>query len=165
MRHLSPYLLVLLIIATNLAYSHQQKEAYTSLLFNLNTKNLEASHRFYSHDAEHVLAHLFNNRIDIIGDGNSRKQFAYYIQDRFQLQNDQHEKLPLEYVGYEVEGKYLWVYQETSIPPELKALDIKMDALIEVWPQQVHHVNVEKDGIVRSVRFREGDSWKTVLIE
>jgi len=146
------------------ALAHEQNEAYTTILFNQHSENLEVTHRFSTHDAEHALIQLFGKDADILQNTETQKDFAAYVKLRFQLQNHAGESLMLADVGYEVEGKYFWVYQEMPIPENLSSLRIKMQALQEVWPEQTNYVNVEKDGLTRSVRLGKGDGWKTILL-
>lgn len=141
------------------ALAHQQKEAYTTVLFNDRSGNLEVSHRFYIHDTEHALAHLFKGKADIISDTNTQQKFADYIQSKFRLLNQDKQLLELGSVGYEVEGKFFWVYQEIPQPEDLQALYIQMQALQEVWPAQINQVNVERNGKTKAVRINKDDEW------
>ena len=149
------------------AHAHQQKEAYISVLFHQRTGNLEISHRFLIHDAEHVLDALFEGKNDILGKPETRQRFAQYVQQHFALasvEGDENaSELVLNTVGHEVEGKYFWIYQETPIPHS-DSLSIKHSALQEIWDSQINHVNVEKDGWVRSVRLAKGDNWQHISL-
>ncbi|TLU61511.1 hypothetical protein FE810_14745 [Thalassotalea litorea] len=139
--------------------AHQQKEAYTTVLFNDRSGNIEVSHRFYIHDTEHALSHLFNGKADIISDQNTQQKFAGYIQEKFRLLNQDKQLLELGSVGYEVEGKFFWVYQEIPQPSGLQALYIQMQALQDVWPAQINQVNVERNGKTKAVRINKDDDW------
>ncbi|WP_394175101.1 DUF6702 family protein [Thalassotalea litorea] len=150
--------LIMAIISFHSA-AHQQKEAYTTVLFNERTANLEVSHRFYIHDTEHALAHLFKGKADIISDQQTQQRFADYIQQKFRLLNQDKQLLELGSVGFEVEGKFFWVYQEIPQPENLEALYIQMQALQEVWPAQINQVNVERNGKTKAVRINNEDEW------
>lgn len=144
------------------AISHQQKESYTSILFNERTKMIEVSQRFYLHDAEHALLMTGGIKGDILKDKAAQQAFVQYVQQSFSLWTDDKQPILLDYVGSEIEGKYLWVYHETKIRPELKKLWVSMSTLQDVWPDQVNHINLEKDGRVRSVRLSNEDEWKSI---
>jgi hypothetical protein len=150
-------------LVTDAAHAHQQKEAYISVLFHQRTGNLEISHRFLIHDAEHVLDSLFTGDNDLATSPKTRRRFASYVEQHFALSSNQQNELSLTTVGHEVEGKYFWVYQETLIP-EGSSLSVKHSALQEVWPSQVNHVNVEKDGWVRSARLAKGHNWQHISL-
>lgn len=157
--------LLLISISAVALHAHQQKEAYTTVLLNARTGNLEVSHRFFIHDAEHALKHLLGGEADILQNAETQHAFAEYIKQRFFLRDGLGHTLNLQDVGYEVEGKYFWVYQEIAIPKRLLSIRVKMDALQDVWLLQVNHVNVEKAGVTRSVRLNKNDGWETIFLE
>lgn len=159
----SIFILMVCVFATN-AEAHQQKEAYSTVLFNKRTDNIEVSHRFYIHDAEHALARILNKHTDIMSNTETQQEFANYIQAQFRLANQDKELLELGSVGYEVEGKFFWVYQEIKNPNSISAVYLKMTALQEVWPGQINHINVEHEGKTRSVRLGFEDEWQKISI-
>ena len=143
--------------------AHQQKEAYTTILFNERSGNLEVSHRFYLHDAEHALGEVGVENIDLAEDEESRAAFAHYLLTHFAVKSAE-QLLTLDLVGYEVEGKYFWVYQETALPQDVQSLQVFMSALQEVWPSQINHINVERRGQVSSRRLALDDSFQTIKV-
>lgn len=146
------------------AQAHQQKAAVSSVLFNDRSHNVEIYHRFYIHDAEHAVKHLFGKKGDIIASKSTQKQFADYIAHQFELRDFQGQTLPLKLLGYEVEGKFFYVYQELPIPANLKGLVIKQSALLEIWSQQQNLVNVEGRGPIQSLQFVRGNDQQRVLL-
>lgn len=163
-------LLALSSLAIFTAQAHQQKEAYITLLFNDNSDRLEVSHRFLVHDAEHVFSQLYDTKKldlsgDLLQDERSQAAFAAYVEAHFQLADKARQTLPLELIGFEVDGKFLWVYQETAIPAT-DTLNVKHTALHDLWPSQINHVNVEMRGEVRSVRLQKRDSqnWRSIAL-
>ncbi|WNC67672.1 hypothetical protein RI845_14240 [Thalassotalea nanhaiensis] len=164
-------LAVVTLLTSNLAAAHQQKEAYSTILFNDRTQNIEVSHRFYIHDAEHALVKLLNKHADLIGSVDTQKEFAEYIQNKFRLLDDNKQLLPLGSVGFEIEGKFFWVYQEIKQPEVLTAVYVKMAALQDVWPGQINQINVEHSDIKakskksRSVRISEHDDWQRITVD
>ena len=73
--------------------------------------------------------------------------------------------LTLEVVGFEIEGKYFWVYQEIEQPLNVAVLSVRMTALQEVWPTHINHVNVQREQGVRSVRLSVNDGFKGIKLE
>jgi len=156
--------LVGLFCFAGVAHAHQQKEAYTSIVFNQRTEMLEIQHRFYLHDAEHAAQRVIGNNSDIISDPVSREAFAYYAISTFAIQDQQQHTLPLTYVGTEQQGKYLWVYQETPLTDEMDGFYLKMTTLQELWSAQTNHINVEYDKNVTSVRLHIEDGWHYIEV-
>ncbi|MAQ02218.1 MAG: hypothetical protein CL586_08950 [Alteromonadaceae bacterium] len=146
---------LLFFVACGQAVAHQQKIAITTVLFNPRTENIEIMHRFNLHDAEHAVKALFKKTADILDDKETQTQFARYVANRFVLFNAQNDSLPLNLVGFEVEGKHFWVYQETAQPPALQGLQIRHDALRDLWPEQVNTINVEGNGDLKTLTFTD----------
>lgn len=141
-----------LLLAAGIAQAHQQKAAITRVLFNERTGNIEVMHRFYLHDAEHAVRKIFGKDADIIGAEATRRRFGAYVGERFELRADG-RALALAPVGFEIDGRFFWVYQETAIPEELEVLSVQHQGLRDVWSAQSNLVNVERGGKVRSLRF------------
>lgn len=155
---------------SNQACAHQQKESYSNVLFNARSGNLEVQHRFYLHDAEHAAKHIIDSKADLTKDPVSREAFAYYVMANFHIADNNQQQMTLDFVGTEVEGKFLWVYQETQLREPIEIKDtannplagfyIKMESLQELWPSQLNYINVERDKDVKSLRLSVGDDWQ-----
>lgn len=140
-------------------FAHQQKTAVTRIFFNENTGNIEVMHRFLIHDAEHAAGIVFGTSQNLMESAVSRELFSNYVINRFAVavENElgENEELDLSYVGEEIDGQFLWVYQETSQRDNIKALSVINLALRDVWPDQANLVNVERDGEIYSMSFLE----------
>ncbi len=145
----------LLCLFSTIAGAHQIKAAISTVLFNPRTENIEIMHRFNLHDAEHAVKVLFDKQSDILDDKQSQKLFAQYAAKHFKLKNKDEQTLALKLVGFEVEGKHFWVYQETAQPPALEGLVIQHDALRDIWPAQINTINVEGKGQLQTLEFRD----------
>ena len=148
-------LLGLLVISTGEA--HQQKNAVTRILFNENTGNIEVMHRFFIHDAEHAAGLIFGERQMLAESRESRELFSSYVINRFSIEASFREGnsgvLDLSYVGEEVDGQFLWVYQEVPAQDDITAFTIVNLTLRDVWSDQSNLVNIERDGRIYSLRF------------
>ncbi|MGS0680601.1 DUF6702 family protein [Shewanella sp. 125m-7] len=152
------------LLLTSNVQAHQQKTAVTSLSFNHRLQHIEVMHKFYLHDAEHAVKALFDPSADILSDKATQQTFADYVQSQFGLKSGDGTDIALSFVGVELDGKFLWVYQETKIPAEINVLSISNGALHELWPAQVNLVNVEGKGEVKSVLFDSATSWVSVAL-
>ena len=148
-------LLVSAMSYSTTAQAHQIKAAITTVLFNPRTENIEVMHRFNLHDAEHAVKALFDKHADIMDDVKTQKQFAVYVAKHFAILNAAGEPLQLADVGFEVEGKHFWVYQETAEPPVLEGIKIRHDALRDLWPKQVNTLNIEGKGDIKTLTFAD----------
>ncbi len=148
------------------ALAHQQKTAVTRILFNPNTDKIEVMHRFFVHDAEHAAGVVFAESQNLLESAESRELFSSYVINRFAIEAvdsvGMSKELELSYVGAEVDGQYIWVYQEIFDPHNLVALNVINIALRDVWPDQSNLVNVEKDGSIQSMQFQNEADILTV---
>lgn len=194
-------LLTFFLICAAPAHAHQMKSAISKVLFNPRTGNLEVMHRFYLHDAEHAVKHLQHKKADLVNDAASRQQFAEYVAQHFQLSvieslaplnttasvttaapatNGPHgvkpaKLLKLSLLGAELDGRFVWVYQETPLPVQLPLeqelqLAVQHDSLMELWPSQVNAVNFEGAGLhngagkVRTVKLTKQQSIQRLTL-
>ncbi|MBT0587902.1 hypothetical protein KIU71_15910 [Alteromonas sp. SM 2104] len=157
-------LLALVLVCCPVA-AHQQKAAITKVLFNPRTNNIEVMHRFILHDAEHAVKRLFDGDADIYRSAQTQRQFSDYVLDRFSLSDQNGNVLPLSEVGFEVDGKFMWVYQETPQQPDIQGLIVEHRALHDLWPAQTNTVNVEGKGPVQTLMFGANDSAQQVTFE
>ena len=150
-----------------LSAAHEQKTAVTRILFNESTGNIEVMHRFFMHDAEHAAGVVFGEAQNLMESADSRKFFSNYVINRFAIAAEdsggETTLLNLEYVGEEIEGQFLWVYQEAKQLKDLSALFVVHVALRDIWPDQANLVNVEKDGQIYSLSF--ADSVESLRVE
>ncbi|MCV6627596.1 MAG: hypothetical protein OIF38_15970 [Cellvibrionaceae bacterium] len=167
--------LLLLLIIANTAQAHQQKAGITTVLFNERSGQIEIAHRFYLHDAEHAVGHLFGGGADIYRDAKTQQHFVNYLQQKFQLSLDGQTAAPLKLLGHELEGKFIWVYQELPLPKQMpEQIALRQLALHEQWPDQLNTVNVEAmapsgkrrsgDQKALSLSFVRGDDWQVLSL-
>ena len=159
-----PLLLLTLIVTfwASTSFAHQQKAAETTMLITKDGKRLEVSHRFYLHDTEHAVQALLDKDADILNSEKTQLQFANYVEKQFTARTLNNKPLALTSVGYEVEGKFFWVYQEVALSAPLKGLKILNGSLRDLWPTQVNMVNIEGQGKVRTLYFSEQKDWLVV---
>ncbi len=160
-------LTLLFFLVPSLSAAHQQKTAVTRILFNDSTGNIEVMHRFFIHDAEHAAGVVFGEAQNLMESADSRKLFGNYVMNRFAVAAEDSRgeitELNLQYVGEEIDGQFLWVYQETVQLQDIKALSVVHIALRDVWPDQANLVNVLRDGQIHSLSF--ADSVDSLRVE
>ena len=147
------------------AAAHQQKAAITKVLFNPRTGNIEVMHRFYLHDAEHAVRQIFGQKADIISSKETQSLFADYVSERFVMTDDGVTPLPLSAVGFEIERRFFWVYQETPMRDGIEELTFRHDALRDLWPEQINTINVEGMGDVRTATLEGSIEVASVTLD
>ena len=153
--------LVALALAVLLAppvAAHRLKEALTTVEVNARTGLVEVIHRFWLHDAEHAIGRLGGLDGDIRRDRDLQQAFARYVAARFLLADAAREPLELELLGVELDGPYVWVYQEMAAEHFAEIAYVAHGALQEIWRDQLNQVNVKRPSGTRSLRLRAGDT-------
>jgi hypothetical protein len=161
--------LVLAPLGAGTALAHQQKIAITTIAHNPRTGMIEIIHQVPVHDAEHALvvqrtgdANLHSP--DIIGSQDSREAFARYVTRRFLFQLGGTIITP-DYVGSEISGGSLFVYQETPAPAEGDLrLRVNSQIFTDIWARQENRVNLGGGTNVDTVIFHGGDAPAEALL-
>lgn len=141
------------------AAAHQQKITISTIALNPRSGMIEIVHQVPVHDAEHALTVQGADNPDIIGSEQSREAFAAYVTRRFLLQVNGQIAAPA-YVGSEITGGSLWVYQELPAPtdPARAVLRFNSQILTDVWARQENRVNIGGGTKVNTVVFHAGDA-------
>ncbi|WJG11353.1 DUF6702 family protein [Aliiglaciecola sp. LCG003] len=148
-------MLAVTLVVSAAVSAHQQKTAISTILFNPRTDNIEVMHRFNLHDAEHAVKQIFGKGADILDSTETQLQFSEYVAARFTLFDADNNNLALKKVGFEVDGKFFWVYQETAQIDNLQGIQVKHDALRDLWSSQTNTVNIEGMGDIKTLTFTQ----------
>lgn len=141
------------------AWAHRLHAAITTVLFNDRTERIEVMHRYFSHDAEHLLRKLGGDA-DIVDSEAARRGFSHYVHERFGLYSEDGQ-LNLKLIGVELDGDFLWVYQSAPLPqPPLTSLTIEHNVLRELWEQQTNTVNVETRERIQTLTFGRDQNFR-----
>lgn len=147
------------------ASAHQQKIAISTVSQNPRSGGIEIAHQVPVHDAEHVLRIQGSKNPDIVGSADSREAFAAYVTTRFMLEVDGTVVQPT-YVGSEIIGGSLWVYQEAPAPVAGAPgrLRINSQILTNVWARQENRVNIGSGTNVATLIFHQGDAPEEAVL-
>lgn len=139
--------------------AHQQKTAISTVALNARTDRMEVVHQVPVHDAEHALKRQ-EIAADIVGSAASREDFARYVARRFLLHADG-ALVRLDYVGSEISGGSLMVYQEAERPSGDATLQVNSQILTDIWARQENRVNIGNTTSVRTFIFTAGAADRT----
>lgn len=143
------------------AQAHQQNHALSTIIAKPAKQGLEVMHRFYIHDIEFAVKKHQKNTTNFAHDNNAQQFFAQHVIDTFNLRSHDKQPLPLSSIGYEIEGKYFWVYQELNHSIDITNFEIRYETLLDVFPDQQNLVNMDVNGKTKSITFRKGSNWKS----
>jgi len=144
------------------AYAHREKKTLTTIKWNEQEKTLNVIHSYHLHDAETALADKgIIDKPDLFS-LKTRAQLALYTAKNFALSSEGQD-IKLEIIGAETEAKTTYVYQQAKMDVAPKDLTVRASMLRGIIPGQINNVDVNLDGEVRSVQFRNNDGPKKVL--
>jgi len=104
------------VLKVNNVIAHQQKMAITTVLFNPPTKNLEVTHRFDLHDAEHAVKEIFSGDADIMNSEETQADFAQYVVNRFAIYDMNKTQLPLSICWHRAGGQTIFGFTKKHQP-------------------------------------------------
>ena len=145
------------LAAGGAALAHQQKITITTVSVNPRTGMIEVVHQVPVHDAEHALTMQGARLPDIVGSATSREDFARYVTTRFLLETGG-KPVALAYVGAEISGGSLMVYQEAPAPEGKAVVRVNSQVLTDVWARQENRVNLGSGTRVTTFIFTAGDA-------
>ena len=156
--------LLLSVPLATAALAHQQKTAISTVSVNPRTDRLELVHQVPVHDAEHALRVQGAEVPDIVGSADSREAFARYVTRRFLLQVAGEAVTP-HYVGSEIVGGSLMVYQDAPAPAPGAGVRINSQILTDVWARQENRVNIGSGTQVTTFIFTAGDGPRDTVFD
>lgn len=137
------------------ALAHQQKLSLTTIKFNQRTASVEVTQRYSLHDAEHAGAALFEWS-SLPTDRKAQQRFVNVLSNQFSILNEQRQPIELDFIGFETDSRFLWVYHEFPIQLATDCLYVKQRALHDLWPDQLNSVNIERDAGTKTLLFIGG---------
>lgn len=158
---------LVLLTALLLAFpvtAHQQKIAISTISHNPRTNLLEVTHRVPLHDAEHALKSRGAIAPDIVANVETRRMFARYVSNRFSIGQEEADPVELLLLGSEIEGGYIYIYQEASSPGPGAELLIFSGIMTDIWSRQESRVNMGSGTHVETLIFQAGDRPKLAIL-
>ncbi|MCF2906970.1 hypothetical protein L1285_01255 [Pseudoalteromonas sp. DL2-H2.2] len=143
----------------NTATAHQIKAAMTTVLIDPGSAQLEVMHRFHLHDTEHAAEELFGEDTDLFNNESDRARFAQYVDNTVAFKDESGKTIPLTLISGSIDGQFFWVIQRAPVPATLNRLQMRHDALRDIWPAQVNMVNFKTHNTVHTLHFNADDGW------
>ena len=153
--------LAALLLFSVFANAHRQPVGLTTIERNDVSGTIEIVHRFHRHDAELALAAITRQPDTLLIDLESQARFALYVAERFVMAAHADDpEIALNLLGAELDGDYILVYQDCAneLPVNFA---VRNDALRDIYPEQVNHVNIRIGSDRRTLTFAKDDSWRS----
>ena len=130
--------------------AHQLRYSLTDLTWLPDSGSLQVVHSIHLDDAVELLARL--GAADGNLDSAAQARAMLYVEKHFSLRLAD-EPLELEPVGAQIDGDYLWLYQEMLMPGYPEGLQVHCSILQDLFEDQQNQVNLRVGDDVRTLRF------------
>ncbi len=134
--------------------AHTMQFTTTQLRWQVNTHRWEIYHALHLDDAFELLARLGDpyGKLEVA----TQAKVLHYVEKKFALSVDD-RVLSLDPVGTQIEGDFLWIYQQYAMKKLPKIIDVRCQLLHELYPNQQNQINLVVGEMVKSVRTRRGE--------
>jgi hypothetical protein len=134
------------------AHAHSFHAGLTDISFNANTGSTEVVHTLMAHDVEALLTNLYGRPFDL-SDPDDQAVLRKYLEKQFWLTDQAGHRLPLTWVGLQVDTDSVVVFQEAAHTASSKVAGIHDAVLSDFLSDQLNTVNLTVDGNLRTFGF------------
>ncbi|MYM27597.1 hypothetical protein GTP58_04630 [Duganella sp. CY15W] len=141
-----------LALSSTAAHAHNFHMGIADISYNERTGSTEIVHSYTAHDLATLLTNLYGRQFDL-GRADSEAPLRRYVEKQFYLEDANHQRLPLQWVGYKVDADTVLIFQEIPHVKLEKGSRIHNGLLIDFLPSQKNTVNVQTNGPVQTLLF------------
>jgi len=149
-----------LAFAGTAAIAHNFHMGIADISYNDRTGNTEIVHTYTAHDVALLLTNLYGRNFDL-GQADSEAPLQRYVERQFYLEDTDHQRLPLHWVGVKADADSVVIFQEIEGRRLARATRIHNALLIDFLPSQKNTVNLQADGPVQTLIFDQGSIDQT----
>ncbi len=139
-----------LLLATTPGMAHRAHFSLTDMWWRVDRSTLEITHSIHLDDAMVLLASL--GAPDGTLDAAMQAKLMHYLERTFSLTSDGNQ-LELEPIGAQIDGDFLWLYQELKLPRLPDQLQLSCRVMQDFSAEQVNQVNFRVGDEVRTLRL------------
>lgn len=145
-------LIAVLLLVPFTASGHRMHAALSTLEVNPRTQSIEIVHRLFIHDVEPALEELYGPDIDFFEQNTLDTLLKNYVRERFWVKLPGGAPAPIKWIGTEIDGDFLWIYQEAPLfTPQ--GLTIHNTLLMDAADDQVNTLNITLDPVSDTLVF------------
>ena len=146
---------IVILMASFTPIMHKYYVGLTEVNIDSKKHSLDVSTKLFMDDLEAGLLKSYNKKVDLSTSVNNKEVqqlLMNYLDANFKI-NVGGKLLKLKFVGYEVENDAVWCYSEVTSFKGKGTVSILNTLLYESFPEQVNLMNVNWDGVNKSVRL------------
>ena len=141
------------------AYADRERLSFSEVSYNQGSELLEVTHRLHLHDAQQALTGEGLLSTPDLTPLRARAALALYVANQFKI-NRGETLLLLETLGAQIEGNYIYIYQQAAMKTEPQQLTIHCEILQSIFSDQANHVNVKLKQSLTTLTFVKGEREK-----
>lgn len=143
------------------AQADRERLSVSNVAWSAPAQTLEITHRIHLHDAQQALVRAGLLDEPDLTPLRNRAQLALFVGEQFRLAVEDND-IALDILGAEIDGNYVYIYQQAEMLAAPDALYIESNILRTVFSDQSNHVNVTLSDTVQTLIFAPGDGIKSV---
>lgn len=118
---------------------------------------LQFTGRYFAEDLEAALRQKTGKALVLDKQGGHQAELQNYLEAHFSLQSPEAGILPLQWLGYELEGDLCFVYYEYTLERLPERLCFSNRLLFDQFEDQSNLLNFENEGKLHSAFLRPGE--------
>lgn len=146
-----------LALVSAAAPAHNYHMGIADISYNTRTGSTEIVHTYTGHDLATLLTRQAGHNVDL-GQTGSEALLRRYTEKQFYLEGPDRKRLPLKWVGMQVDADSVVIFQEVPRTRLAKGTRLHNAVLTDLIPTQKNTVNIEAAGAVRTLVFDSGSA-------
>ncbi len=144
------------------ADAHRTSSSLTTMIWVEADQSFEITHRLHLHDVQQALRNVIADPSTTVFDIKGQAELILYMAGTFMAESPQ-GPIILDPIGAEVEGDYVYVYQEARLKALPTAVSITDLTFHDIYSEQENQVNLEYKNQVTSVVFNASENTAKVV--
>ncbi|MBT3428451.1 MAG: hypothetical protein HOL98_15985 [Gammaproteobacteria bacterium] len=144
---------LILGFSTMQATAHRQHHMWTTIVQADTQDALEISHRIHAQDAIKILRNMGVNEPELTS-LQELAQLALYLESTFIITSPDGTPTQPKLIGSELEGNYVFVYQELTSGHHPGEYSYQSSGLMEVHSDQVNYIQIHHHNRVETLEFQ-----------
>ncbi len=130
---------LLIFGAFSFLQAHHFSVSLAEMELNSQERKLEVALKLNAYDLERALKAFYKRPRDLEKEEKNSLELFRYLEKRISFQTSAQKKLPLKWVGHELEKGTIWLYFVVVLPKQsLKEIQIQNQVLFELESEQIH---------------------------
>lgn len=156
---------VCLMAATGSTLAHRGHDVLSVVEIDPRAGTVQVTHHFAAHDVEPALQQIAPEASPSLDDPFALDVLVAYVARRFVIGGAQ-GTVTLRHVDTQLAGDDVQLVYRGAWPASAREVSLQAGLFSALYPDKEHQVNVRRQGVTRTVRFRSGEAeTRTVVFD